>query len=105
MVHSHDYGVRFRVSKKDYSKIEKRNNICINLFGYENGLIYLVYVLVEKFEGYIDLLLITHDNKSHYVYIKDFNRSVCNNTKHRNKQVQCSNGPPVLRLTNQPSKK
>ena len=105
MVNSHDYGVRFRVSKKDYSKVEKKNDICINLFGYENGLIYLVYVLVEKFEGYIDLLLITHDNKSHYVYIKDFNRPVCNKTKHGNKQVQCSNGSPVLRLTNQPSQK
>ena len=45
MVESVDYGgVKFPVSKKDYSKIEKKNSICINVFGYENGLVYLVHV-------------------------------------------------------------
>ena len=32
-----DYeGINFPVSKKDYCKLEKQNNICINLFCYEN---------------------------------------------------------------------
>ena len=45
MVESVDYGgVKFPVSKKDYSKIEKKNSICINVFVYENGLVYLVHV-------------------------------------------------------------
>ena len=34
----------------------------------------------------MDLLLISHENKSHYVYIKDFNRFMCNKTKNKNKK-------------------
>ena len=32
----------------------------------------------------MDLLLISDENKSHYVYIKDFNRFMCNKTKKQN---------------------
>lgn len=40
-----DYeGIKFPVSKKDYGKIEVKNNICINIFGYENGLAYPLYL-------------------------------------------------------------
>ena len=43
-----DYeGVEFLVSKKDCCKIEQKNNICINVFCYENELSYPVYVLRE----------------------------------------------------------
>ena len=62
------------VSKKDYSKIEQKYNICINVFCYENDLTYPVDVLNEKFENRVALLLITDENKSHYVYTKGFNR-------------------------------
>ena len=37
----------------------KRNNICINAFCYENNLIYPVYVSNQKFKDCIDLWLIT----------------------------------------------
>ena len=83
-----DYeGIKFLVSKKDYCRIERQNNICINVSCYENGLTYPVYVSDQKFENCMDLLLITNENKSHYVYIKDFNR--CNKTKNRNKKYFC----------------
>ena len=52
-------GIKFPVSKKDYCKIEKENNIYINVFSYENNLIYPVYVSDQKFENCIDLLLIS----------------------------------------------
>ena len=29
----------------------------------------------------------SNENKSHYVYIKDFNRFMCNKTKNKNKNV------------------
>ena len=44
------------------------------MFGYENGLVYPIYVSDQKFEDSMDLLLLIDDDKSHYVYIKDFNR-------------------------------
>ena len=63
----------FLCKKKDFSKVELKNNICINVYGYENGLIFPIFVSDEKFENSIDLLLLIDDDKSHYVYIKDFN--------------------------------
>ena len=75
MVDDFDYeGIKFSISKKDYWKIEKQNNICINVFCYGDGLTYPVYVSDQKFHNSMDLLLISNENKSHYVYIKDFNK-------------------------------
>ena len=82
-------GIEFPVSKNDFSKIEKKNNICVSVFCYENNLVYLVYVSDQKFKNCIDLLMITNENKSHYVYIKDFNRFMCNKTKCKNKKHFC----------------
>ena len=61
--------IEFPVSKKYYCKIERQNNICISVFCYENGLTYPVYLSYQKFHNSMDLLLLTNENKSHYVYI------------------------------------
>ena len=37
----------------------------------------------EKFRDCLGLLLISDENKSHYVYIKDFDRFMCNKTKNK----------------------
>ena len=45
LVNSLNYeGIEFSVSRKGCCKIEKQNNICINVFCYENGLTYQFYV-------------------------------------------------------------
>ena len=68
MVNDLDYkGIELRISKKHLSKIEKKNNICIDVFCYENNLVYPVYVSSKKIENFMDLLMITDENKSHYV--------------------------------------
>ena len=68
MVNDLDYkNIKFPVSKKDYKKIEQENNICINVFCYENGLTYPVHISKQKFENHMDLLMIDDENKSHYV--------------------------------------
>ena len=68
-----DYdGIEFPVQKKDFRKIELKNNICINMFGYEYELVFPIYVSAQKCKDSMDLLLlIDDDDKSHYVYIKD----------------------------------
>ena len=77
-----DYdGIEFPVQEKDFSKIEVKNNICINMFGYENELIFPIYVSDQKFEDSMNLFLLIDDDKSHYVYIKDFNRFMFHKTK------------------------
>ena len=62
------------VREKDFSKIETKNNICINVFCYENSLTFPIYFSNQKFKYAIDLLLVNDGDKSHYVHIKDFNR-------------------------------
>ena len=76
-------GVEFLIARKANSNIEKKN-VCVNVFCYENNLVYPVHISDQKFKGSMDFLLITDENKSRYVYIKDFNRFVCNKTKCRN---------------------
>ena len=82
-------GIKFPVSKKDLSKIENKNNNFLNVFSYENDLTYPVYISNEKFKNCMDLLLISNENKSHYVYIKDFSRFMCNRTKKKKKKNFC----------------
>ena len=77
------------MQKKDFNKIEVKNNICINVFGYENKLVFPIYVSDQKFEDSMDLLLLIDDDKSHYVYIKDFDRFMFHKTKNKNKKWFC----------------
>ena len=81
--------IEFPVSKKGYGKIEKQNNICIKVFCYEDKACYPLYVSSEKFSDCMDLLLTIEENKSHHVYIKDFDRFVCNKTKSKNGKWFC----------------
>ena len=83
--------INFPLSKKDYCKIEVQNNICINVFRYENKVIYPIYLLDQKFSDSMDLLLISDKCKSHYVHIKDFDRSMFNKTKCKDKKYFCKN--------------
>ena len=71
--------------EKDLSKIEKKNNICINVFCYKNKLTFPIHVSNQIFENSIDLLLITDGDKLHYVCIKDFDRFMFHKTKNKNK--------------------
>ena len=90
------------MQEKDFSKIEVKNNICINVFGYENELVFPIYVSDQKFEDSMDLLLLIDDDKSHYVYIKDFDRFMFHKTKNKNKKwfcrscLQCFSSESVL---------
>ena len=68
--------IEFPIQEKDFNKIEEKNNICINMFGYENKLVFPIYISDQKFQGSKDLLLLIDNDKSHYVYIKDFDRFI-----------------------------
>ena len=85
-----DYsGIEFPVTTKHYNKIEKQNNININVFGYENKQPDPIYVSKEKYDQHMNLLLITENENKHYVFIKDFNRFMYNQTKHKERKHFC----------------
>ena len=68
MVNDHNYDViEFPIAKKDYCQMEQKNNICINIFRYEMIWFILFMYQIKKIENYMDLLLITDENNSHYM--------------------------------------
>ena len=77
------------MKEKDFDKIEIKNNICINVFGYKNGLVFPIYVSGQKFEDSMDLLLLIDGDKSCYVYIKYLNRFMFHKTINKNKKWFC----------------
>ena len=81
--------VEFPLPEKGLSKIGKKNNICIKVFCYENKLTFPIYILDQKFENWMDLLLVTNGDKSHYVYVKDFDRYMFHKTNNKNKKYFC----------------
>ena len=72
--------------EKDFSKIEIKSNICINVYCYENKLTFPICVSDQKFKNLMDLLLVLKENKSHYVHIRDFNRFKYHKMKNKNKK-------------------
>ena len=95
-------GIDFPLSQKHYNKVEKQNNIRINVFGYEKGQPFPIHISKEKFEDQMNLLLITEDEKKHYVLVKDFNAFMYNQTKHKEKMhfymycLQCFSSERIL---------
>ena len=85
-----DYSsIEFPVTVKQINKIEKQNNICINLFGYEEKQKFPIYISKEKYQDHMELLLITEGENKHYVLIKDFNKFMFSQTKHEHKKYFC----------------
>ena len=83
-----DYSsIEFPVTVKQINKIEKQNNICINLFGYEEKQKFPIYISKEKYQDHMELLLITEGENKHYVLIKDFNKFMFRQTKHEHKII------------------
>ena len=79
-------GVGFPVWENDFSTIEKKSNICINMFCYGSKLTFPIYVSDKKFESSMNLLLIINGDKTHYVYIKNFDGFMFNKAKNKNKK-------------------
>ena len=85
-----DYGgVEFPVKVKDVGVIEDMNEICINVFSYEDKIVCPVHVSKKKYGDCMNLLMIHEGDKSHYVYVKDFNRLMFNASKHKDKKWFC----------------
>ena len=55
MVNDLDYAdIKLSASKKDHSRTEPKNNICVNVFCYENDLVYPVYYQMKNLYGFIN---------------------------------------------------
>lgn len=59
------------------------------MFGYEEKQFYPIYISKKMHNQVLNLLLITKDEKEHYVLIKDFNKMMYNKTKHKERKHFC----------------
>ena len=55
--------IEFPVQEKHFIKIEAKNNICINVFGYGKGLLFPIYASDQEFEDSVELLPLTDYDK------------------------------------------
>ena len=70
------------VDENVYTKIERNNNININVYGYEetDG-VFPLYISISTHDRVVDLLLISDGIKKHYCWIKNFNKLMSNRTE------------------------
>lgn len=76
-------GISFPVKVADITKFEKQNDLSINVFGYENGEIYPLYLTKERDVRHADLLILNSSDKSHNCWIKNFNRLMGDQHSHK----------------------
>ena len=73
-------GIDFPMKTHDYQLVEKRFEMNVNVFCDENK-IYPIYISKRFNNEVLNVLLITSEEKSHYVFIKDFNRLMYSKAK------------------------
>ena len=84
-----DYrGINFPMKARDYETVEERFNINVNVFGYQNK-VFPLFVSKKSNEQVLNVLLISNEEKSLYVFIKDFNRLMYSRTKHKDRKHFC----------------
>ena len=84
-----DYrGINFPMKVRDYEIIEEKFNINVNVFRY-NDEISPLYVSKKFNEQELNIILISNEEKSHYVLIKGFNILMHSKTKHKDRKHFC----------------
>ena len=86
-----DYsGIDFPMKTHDYELVEERFEMNVNVFCYENK-VYPIYISKKSNTQILNALLITSEEKSHYVFIKDFDRLMYSKakTKTQHKKYFC----------------
>lgn len=73
---------------KDVSKFENQNEISVNIFDHEKDKVYPLHLTKKRFMRHVDLLVISSGNRSHYCWIKNFNR-LMNNGQRDNQKFYC----------------
>ena len=72
--------INFPMKARDYEIVEERFNINVNVSGYENK-VFQLYVSKKLNEQVLNVLLISNEDNSHCVFIKDCNRLMYSEVK------------------------
>lgn len=83
-------GIEFPVVINQIPKLEKQNNLSINVFSYDDGNVFPSYMSKHPGNGEeIDVLHIYNNVDSHYVLITDFNKFMSSVTNHHGRKYFC----------------
>ena len=79
-----DYpGIDFPMKTDDYELVDKRLQMNVNVFCYENN-IYPIHISKNSNTHVSNVLLLINEEKSHYVFIKDLDELMYSKTKTKN---------------------
>ena len=70
-------------------KVERQNGLAINVFGWDEGVIVHHVSKQPKYMHRINVLLIQKAGKFHYTWVKDLNRLIYDQNKHREQKHFC----------------
>ena len=73
--------LNFFCEKKILARLKQNKTFALMCFLTSNRVGFPIYISDQEFENSIDLLLLIDKYKSHYVYIKDFDRFMFHKTK------------------------
>ena len=82
-------GLSIQYQQKMYPSLKSKNNISVNVFGYEDGY-YPLYISRNQKEKHVNLLLIEKGGKTHYCLITDLNKMLFSQTKHKARKFFCT---------------
>ena len=81
-------GIEMPTPVSQISKVERLNNLAINLYGWENNKVVIHRISNQPYEvKRINTLIIQDNEKSHYVWIKNLNRLL--NSKYDKQMFHC----------------
>lgn len=83
-------GIEYPVQISKIEVFEKLNNISINVFGFEDGEVFPLYLTkMQNGNREVDLLYISNDNGSHYCWIKNLDHFLGSISKFCNRRFYC----------------
>ena len=83
-------GMDFPMSIGNVSKFEMQNDISIHVFGFEEGVIFQMYISENVKRLHVNLLYFSCGEKGHYVWVKDLSRLLSSQiSRHKHKMHFC----------------
>ena len=81
--------LKFLCQKKLLVRLKRNISFASMFFVMKINWLFQIYNSDQKIDNLMDLLLIIDENKSNYVYTKDFDRLMFHKTKFKNKKYFC----------------
>jgi hypothetical protein len=81
-------GIEFPVTVDKIGKFERQNNISVNVFGFKDVL-FPLHITKEHFDTHVNLLLYSQGTTRHYCLIKDLNKFLYSQNRHKARMFYC----------------